>query len=108
MAPQTASSSIDQFLLDLVIEKHGEPLEDELKHQMVEELKPRLTKWVTLNAMTEIAKVSPDDVKTLKDMSDAQGNDKEIEDFIQSKIPDMTTFLAKTLLSFRQTYMAIQ
>jgi hypothetical protein len=105
MAPQTASSSIDQFLLDLIIEKHGEPMEEDLKKQMMEELKPKLDQWITLKTMTEIAQSSPTDIALLQKMTDENKPAEEIEKFIQSKIPDMSSFLTKTLLSFRQTYI---
>ncbi len=105
MALQTASISLDQFLLDLVIEKHGEPMEEDLKKQMVEELKPKLDQWITLKTMTEIAQSSPTDIELLKKMTDENQPAEEIEKFIQSKIPDMPAFLTKTLLAFRQTYI---
>ena len=105
MAPQTAASSIDHFLLDLVIEKHGEPMEEDLKKQMVEELRPKLDQWVTLKTMTEIAQSSPADIELLKKMTEENKPAEEIETFMQSKIPDITSFLTKTLLSFRQTYI---
>ena len=105
MVAQTALSPIDQFLLDVIVEKHGEPMEDDLKKQMFDDLKPRLDQWITLKSMTEIAQASSADFEMLQKMTEENKPANEIELFIKSKIPDMTTFLTKTLLSFRQTYL---
>jgi len=105
MVAQAALSPFDQFLLDIVQEKHGAPLAEDLKQQMIDELKPKLTQWITLKAMTAIAQSSPADLKTLQTMIEEQKSPEEIQTFIQSKIPDITPFLTKTLLSFRQTYI---
>lgn len=105
MVAQAAHSPFDQFLLDLIQEKHGAPLAEDLKQQMIDDLKPKLTQWITLKAMTEIAQSSPTDLETLQKMTEEHKSAEEIQTFIQSKIPDTTPFLTKTLLSFRQTYI---
>ena len=105
MIPQTTPLSVDQFLFDLIQEKHGTPLAQDLKQQMFDDLKPKLTQWITLSAMTEIARSSPSDLETLQKMAEQNKSAEEIQTFIQSKIPDITPFLTKTLLSFRQTYI---
>lgn len=107
MVSQPASSSVNTFLFDLIQEKHGTSLAEDTKEEMFNDLKPRLDEWITLKSMTEIAQSSPADLETLQTMTEENKSTEEIQAFIKAKIPDITTFLTKTLLSFRQSYLGV-
>ncbi len=105
MVIEPTATSLDTFLTDLIQEKHGSPLADDLKEKMLQDLKPRLTQWITLKAMTEIAQASSADITKLQEMVEKKASSESIQEFIQTKIPDFTPFLTRTLIAFRQTYL---
>lgn len=100
-----ASESINAFLTDLIKDKYGKDITPPLLEEFKNDLQPRLTKWIMLKTMTEVAKHSPSDLQTLEKMTEEDKPANEVQQFIQHIIPDSASFLTKTLLSFRQTYL---
>jgi hypothetical protein len=100
-----AAESIDLFLTDLIKDKYGKDINPPLLQEFKQDLEPRLTKWIMLKTMTEVAKHSQTDLQTLQKMTEEDKPAEEVQAFIQHIIPDSTSFLTKTLLGFRQTYI---
>lgn len=100
-----ADESLQLFLADLITDKYGKDIDPMTASEYKEDLLPRLTKWIMLKTMTEIAKHSPKDLQTLEQMAKDDKPAKEVQTFIQHIIPDSASFLTKTLTSFRQAYL---
>jgi len=100
-----ADSSLKTFLTDLVKEKHGASIATDTLEEFCNDLSPRLEQWITTKMLTEIAKNSETDLQTLQKMTEEDKSKEEVSAFIQSKIPDMSAFLAQSLLAFRQAYL---
>jgi|GEM_PF-1809014 len=99
------SESIALFLTDLIRDKYGKDINPPLLEEFKKDLEPRLTKWIMLHTMTEVAKHSQADYQTLQKMTEDDKPASEVQQFIQHIIPDSATFLTKTLLGFRETYL---
>lgn len=102
-----ASESLELFLTDLIKDKYGKDIQTYLLEEFKQDLLPRLTKWITLQTMTEVAKHSEGDLQKLQKMTEEDKPASEVQAFIQSIIPDSTSFITKTLLAFRQTYLGV-
>lgn len=100
------SPAIQTFLDTLLKEKHGEMLTPQELASMKEELLPRLTKWLMLKAMGELAQHSPETLMTLKRMIGENKPAEDVQQFLEMHIPDYEAFLTKSLNEFRQTYVA--
>jgi len=100
-----ATESLELFLTDLIKDKYGKDIQAPLLEEFKQDLLPRLTKWITLKTMIEVAKHSQTDLLTLEKMTEEDKPANEVQEFIQHIIPDSASFLTKTLLSFRQTYI---
>jgi|SRR3989344_1796299 len=101
--------SIDGFVQTLVNEKHGQGvvLEDYQREDMKRDLTERLTKFITLNVLTELA---TRDAKLLSDFQALSKKDADataIHTFVETNIPDGAAFLAKVLSDFRALYIGV-
>lgn len=98
--------AIDLFLTELVNTKQqGRQISDESKAEMKADLLPRLHKWLILKAMTELAKQNPQHVAELRAMMERNADATEVQKFMTDKIPNGESFLAQTLVEFRNTYL---
>lgn len=98
--------NINDFLVALAKEKHATvTLKDYQLTDIVRDLTERLTKFIILNVLTELA--TRDQSLLAKFQTLAQGDTKPeaIQTFVEAEIPDGPAFLAKVLTDFRTLYL---
>ncbi len=103
-APSTLIEPLDAYVDRLIVEKNFPDLTDEVRAQVKKDLLDRLND--TINAKV-IAALSDSDLAGFEKLLDANAPQEEIQKYIESKVPDSTTFLANVLLDFRKTYLGI-
>ena len=89
--------NLQDFLTTLVREK-GVPA------QAVEDLMPRLTKFITLNILTELATKNQALLMKFQSLTRGNATPETVRAFVEREIPDGAAFLAKVLTDFRQLY----
>ena len=99
------SPSLTQFLSSLVIQKHGADISPETKLQFMEELSPRLERWITVKTMEELVKKSPEDMNVFLTMMEQKKPMDEVQKYVEAKIPQYPTALAHMLIEFQSLYL---
>lgn len=95
------------FLTALVREKHtGVALEAFQVTEMVRDLTERLTKFIILNVLTELATKDQSLLAKFQTLAKGATSPEAIQTFVEAEIPDGPAFLAKTLTDFRALYLA--
>lgn len=98
--------SLMDFLTALVKEKHTHiALEDYQLTDMVRGLSDRLTKFITLNVLTEFATKDTTLLAKFQTLVKGTAKPEAIQAFVQKEIPDGAAFLGKTLNDFRALYL---
>ena len=104
----TQSLPFDAFLTDLIQAKLGHSPDPEIMTSMKNDLLPRLTKYIILKTMEELAKKSPTVLSKFQTMvTDNSSDQNELQSFVGTHIPDAPMFLAGVLLSFREIYLGM-
>lgn len=96
----THNFSLDAFLARLVAEK-SPTLPDELRHKMMDDLRPRLNQWVLIK-VTE--RLGPDDVRALDAYAEGQTSSVDIGKIMQG-VPGIEEHVAQALMEFRSIYL---
>ncbi len=98
--------TLTDYLSALVAEKlKGTSLPESQAADMVRDLTSRLTTFITLNVLTELATKNPKLLVTFQSLAKGNTAPETIRAFIQKEIPDGAAFLAKTLNDFRALYL---
>ena len=100
-----ADDSLQTFLTDLIRDKYGKDTDPSVIDEYKKDLLPRLDQWILLKTMTEVAMHSQEDLQKLQKMTEENKPANEVQAFLHTIITDPPSFLSKTLLSFRQTYL---
>ncbi len=98
--------AINDFLTTLVKQKHsGIALEAYQIADMVRDLTDRLTKFITLNILTELATKNQALLAKFQSLTKGNTTPETVRAFVEREIPDGAAFLAKTLTDFRAMYL---
>lgn len=97
-------ATLDQYIDRLIEEKGFPDLTPEVRAQIKSDLTTRLND--TINAKV-IAALSDEDLTGFEKLIDADAPQEDVQKYIETKIPDSTSFLAGVLLEFRKNYLGI-
>ena len=98
--------TLTDFLTTLVREKHVDASLEALQvTEMVRDLTQRLTKFIILNVLTELATKNQALLAKFQTLAKGTTSPEAIQTFVEAEIPDGSAFLAKILTDFRALYM---
>lgn len=92
----------------LISEKHkGETLEDFQRSDMKQDLLGRLSTFISLKVMTELAKKDPTALTDFQKLTQGDTPISQVQEFVLAHIDDGSAFLAKVLDDFRVLYLGL-
>lgn len=99
--------SLTDFLTAIVAEKYASvALEEYQRADIVRDLAERLTKFITLTVLTELAMKNRELLIKFQALAKGTTEPEVIAGFIEGEIPDGAAFLGKVLTDFRALYLA--
>jgi hypothetical protein len=98
MPPQTIEDFVDQ----LIAKKDFPDLTPDVKKELKRDLLQRIDSFINARL---VAALSDQDVLAFEQLLKDGKSDSEIQQFMQEKIPDLTSLLTQILLEFKGIYL---
>lgn len=98
----TQGPKIDEFIDQLIKDKHFKDITPEIESEIRNDLKNRLDKFILARI---ISNLSDEKVAQFNAMLDGKKSEAEIQEFVTNSIPDFVDFLTQTLMEFRGIYL---
>jgi len=96
-------SQVTTFINELIDEKGFENLTHEMREQMSQDIKKRFDEFVIIRSL---AQLSEEETQQFRQMLNDKKSGTELQQFITEHIADYETFLAETVVKFREAYLA--
>ena len=99
---------LEQFVDALINEKHaGTTLEDFMREDMKADLLGRLSTFISLKVITDLAKKDPSALGEFQKLTTGDTPAEDVQQFVNAHIDDGPSFLAKILDDFRILYLGL-
>ena len=100
--------TLEDFGDSLISEKHtSTTLEDFMREDMKADLLGRLSTFISLKVMTELAKKDPTALTDFQKLTQGDTPAEDVQQFVNTHIDDGASFLAKVLDDFRILYLGL-
>lgn len=100
--------TLEDFVDSLISEKHASTtLEDFQRSDMKQDLLGRLSTFISLKVMTELAKKDPTALTDFQKLTRGDTPAEDVQQFVNTHIDDGASFLAKVLDDFRILYLGL-